>query len=1087
MLSVTGSEEVLEGEADRAAAGFDRPSTFAGWATDSTRNGDAGEATDTLPIRFHAAGQPATTPPRPEVSAVLREDGRPLDGATRSRMEAGFGRSFAHVRIHTDGRAAAAARAVDARAFTSGHHVVFGAGRYAPATGAGRRLLAHELAHVVQQESTAGASSGWHLQRQELDPAELDEMRRQIAEASRRYPHLAPLLSQVTLRAVSAADRTTVQVDGRGTFVYPTATVRAQAGYYLHEWEAGPEGRALQVVSLATGQRLDDQTRPVIRQRAGFAELQELRRGTVGIVHVTQTVVPPTERPEQRQPSPEELELPLHHEISEAEFRRTIDRLGRRRLIVPGVTGGTFDPDRPYGRPLNFTYFTHDGTFMWVSRRLVDREFYYVASVADVQNYLRTYAFEYAGLAAAGWIPITRILFDVGISFIPIIGPLYGLAQAAITGYHAYQNWDRMSGWEKGLAGVTVLLSVVPAIRAGRNIARGAASYRQGVRSLVNAGLPQAEASRLMLAAGIFQSQRSTLRIVDTLGDALRRNQALTAAQLRELQGVFQLMLQRLPAAERSVIAASFATQDLNTAREFFEGVQLTERHLEGLRRLAPEVGAALQRIGRTEPIIVERVATWAAASQEVAEGINKLVGVVRPQHLTRVLTEAGEDVLAQVGRASGQISPELAAFVRSARSGTDAYRRLMQGTRRGRQPIEGLISHLQRVRPQLPGPLSAIESEFSGIFLTVRQLEGLSRLGATSRQALHGATDSQLRLISTIAEQSADAARAIDSLANQLAPVLARQQLPAILERFGGGLLETVGRAGVQLRPELLQRIARMSPHQATRTLLSGVSRRGTRVPGLLDDLAQRLTTLTEAERAIRAIEFPGLGAEFFARWATTNLEALRRFNPTVAEGIEAIQRVRPSDAIDKIAAIHRELGSHQVALDVFESLAVVQRRYGAVPGFDRLVAGLATGGNTTRGSLFVLHVTSRRNIGSITGFEVAQTVEGLGRRRVYDVVTGRISWEFKYWLGFGGNPAKAAADEFARDVVLHAASGFRNLRWAISRDAATQVLAIQSMMRGVLARREVREALRRQGISATEALRRLEAALQQDLILTF
>jgi hypothetical protein len=411
-----------------------------------------------------------------------------------------------------------------------------------------------------------------------------------------------------------------------------------------------------------------------------------------------------------------------------------------------------------------------------------------------------------------------------------------------------------------------------------------------------------------------------------------------------------------------------------------------------------------------------------------------------------------------------------------------------MQGTSRGRQPIPGLISFLKQNRPpQLAAELSAIESEFSGIFLTVRHLEGLRRLNAVSRQALRGASDSQVRLIATIAEQSGDAARAIDTLAAQLAPALARNQLPAILEQLGGGLLETIGRAGVQLRPELLQRITRMSPYRATSTLLGGVTSRGTRIPGLLDDLAQRLTTVTEAERAIRAIEFPGLGAELFARWATTNLEALRRFNPTVAEGIEAIQRVRPSDAIGKIAAIHRELGGHQVALDVFESLAVVQRRYGAVPGFDRLVAGLAAGGNTTRGSLFILHVTSRRNIGTITGFEVAQEVAGLARNRVYDVVTNRISWEFKYWLGFGGRPATAAADEFARDVVLHAASGFRNLRWAISREAATQLPAIESMMRGVLSRKEVRLALRGQRISAAEAMRRLEAALQEGLIMTF
>src|SRR5207248_8247084 len=58
---------------------------------------------------------------------------------------------FGNVRIHSDSRAAAAAHALAAQAYTAGRHIVFGAGQYAPDTTAGRRLLAHELVHVVQQ------------------------------------------------------------------------------------------------------------------------------------------------------------------------------------------------------------------------------------------------------------------------------------------------------------------------------------------------------------------------------------------------------------------------------------------------------------------------------------------------------------------------------------------------------------------------------------------------------------------------------------------------------------------------------------------------------------------------------------------------------------------------------------------------------------------------------------------------------------------------------------------------------------------------------------------------------------------------
>lgn len=90
----------------------------------------------------------------PVVHDVLRSAGQPLDGSTRAFMEPRFGQDFGAVRVHTDARATESARAVNAVAYTVGRDVVFGAGRYAPGTGEGRRLLAHELAHVVQQGDT---------------------------------------------------------------------------------------------------------------------------------------------------------------------------------------------------------------------------------------------------------------------------------------------------------------------------------------------------------------------------------------------------------------------------------------------------------------------------------------------------------------------------------------------------------------------------------------------------------------------------------------------------------------------------------------------------------------------------------------------------------------------------------------------------------------------------------------------------------------------------------------------------------------------------------------------------------------------
>ncbi|HEV8321596.1 MAG TPA: DUF4157 domain-containing protein, partial [Myxococcota bacterium] len=82
--------------------------------------------------------------------------GQPLDGAPRSRMERAFGHSFGGVRIHADRAAADLTGALEARAFTVGDRIVFGAGEYHPGDPAGDALLAHELAHVVQQGGSAG-------------------------------------------------------------------------------------------------------------------------------------------------------------------------------------------------------------------------------------------------------------------------------------------------------------------------------------------------------------------------------------------------------------------------------------------------------------------------------------------------------------------------------------------------------------------------------------------------------------------------------------------------------------------------------------------------------------------------------------------------------------------------------------------------------------------------------------------------------------------------------------------------------------------------------------------------------------------
>lgn len=108
-------------------------------------------------LQRSAAGPAGTTAP-PIVNDVVAQTGAPLLSGLRKSMSSRLGADFTGVRLHTNDRAAASAGALNAEAYSVGPHIVFGAGRYAPGAAAGQRLLAHELAHVVQQGGRAPAA-----------------------------------------------------------------------------------------------------------------------------------------------------------------------------------------------------------------------------------------------------------------------------------------------------------------------------------------------------------------------------------------------------------------------------------------------------------------------------------------------------------------------------------------------------------------------------------------------------------------------------------------------------------------------------------------------------------------------------------------------------------------------------------------------------------------------------------------------------------------------------------------------------------------------------------------------------------------
>ncbi len=95
----------------------------------------------------------------PVVHEVLRSPGKPLDSETRAFMEPRFGHDFSKVRVHTDEKAAESARAVNARAYTVGHDIAFGEGQYVQWATEGKKLISHELTHVMQQAMVSGGEA----------------------------------------------------------------------------------------------------------------------------------------------------------------------------------------------------------------------------------------------------------------------------------------------------------------------------------------------------------------------------------------------------------------------------------------------------------------------------------------------------------------------------------------------------------------------------------------------------------------------------------------------------------------------------------------------------------------------------------------------------------------------------------------------------------------------------------------------------------------------------------------------------------------------------------------------------------------
>jgi Domain of unknown function (DUF4157)/Protein-glutamine gamma-glutamyltransferase len=323
-LKVGSTTDPLEAEADRAADQVMRTPDSAAGTLQRKCAACADEDTKVHTKNNGHAEAEGNAPPI--VSQALGSPGQALDAKTRSFFEQRFDADFSQVRLHSDSLAAQSADAVHARAYATGNHIVLGAGESASPS----RLLAHELAHVVQQQGTGAANA----RRQSPAPQPVAHegnqaaLRRLSRSPSRIQPQLAigavsdPLNADGSARRVMRTHDSALESPGSGR---PQNSPRARGG---SESGIGPEARDSGISTARGGlhsvyEVLDQPGRPLDRSTRAFFE----PRFGQDLSHVR-----------------------IHNDRKAAESARAVDALAftSGNNIVFG--SGSYRPDRADGR-----------------------------------------------------------------------------------------------------------------------------------------------------------------------------------------------------------------------------------------------------------------------------------------------------------------------------------------------------------------------------------------------------------------------------------------------------------------------------------------------------------------------------------------------------------------------------------------------------------------------------------------------------------------------------------------------------------------------------------------------------------------
>ncbi|MFO0993624.1 MAG: DUF4157 domain-containing protein [Hyphomicrobiales bacterium] len=151
-------DDPLEREADRVAdqvVSGGLAGVISGNSSGAAQRKCAQCEAEETPVLRKAASAAVTSDGAAHAVSALAQGGSPLTARERAYFEPRFGRDFSQVRVHANGSAAEASRAINARAYTLGRDIAFAEGQYRPRSEEGKRLIAHELAHVVHQADSS--------------------------------------------------------------------------------------------------------------------------------------------------------------------------------------------------------------------------------------------------------------------------------------------------------------------------------------------------------------------------------------------------------------------------------------------------------------------------------------------------------------------------------------------------------------------------------------------------------------------------------------------------------------------------------------------------------------------------------------------------------------------------------------------------------------------------------------------------------------------------------------------------------------------------------------------------------------------